>query len=259
MTTPETLVGEGSTVSIRMTAARAQAESKLEASAIVHADAQVVVVRKPSGIATVPYEDERGTLDRLVHTLLKRSVPRGTSVAPLGVVQRLDKETSGLLVFARTLSAKRHLQQQLRAHTVTRRYLAIAHGVVTTRTITSRLVQNRGDGFRGSTSHGELGRAAVTHVRALEALNGATLIECRLETGRTHQIRIHLSEAGHPLVGERVYQRRYRGPLLPAPRVLLHAAELGFIHPGSGAPVHFEDDPPADFVGVLRALRQRSK
>jgi 23S rRNA pseudouridine1911/1915/1917 synthase len=226
-------------------------------SAIVHADPHIVVVRKPPGIATVPYEDERDTLDRLVQSLLRKGARPGTSVAPLGVVQRLDKETSGLIVFARTTAAKRGLQQQFREHSVFRRYLAIANGAVQSRTVRSRLVQDRGDGIRGSTQSPELGREAVTHVRAIEPLNGATFVECALETGRTHQIRIHLSEAGHPLVGERVYVRSYRGPQVPATRIMLHAAELGFTHPVTGEKLEYEEPIPTDMAGMLETLRKK--
>jgi 23S rRNA pseudouridine1911/1915/1917 synthase len=95
----------------------------------------------------------------------------------------------------------------------------------------------------------------VTHIEPVETLNGATLVSCRLETGRTHQIRIHLAEAGHPIVGETVYVRDYRGVLIPAPRAMLHAAELGFQHPSDDREVRFEAPPPADFEAVLARLR----
>jgi 23S rRNA pseudouridine1911/1915/1917 synthase len=255
-TDPTTRVGAGSEIQIFMTAPEPGSNERLSKAALVYADAHVVVVDKPAGISTVPYEDERDTLDQKVRALLRRK-PNAGRAAPLGVVQRLDKETSGLLVFARTLPAKRELQQQLRAHSVKRRYLALAHGRVASGTLRSRLVKDRGDGLRGSTHNRLLGRESITHVTALEALSGATLIECRLETGRTHQIRIQLSEAGHPLLGERVYVRNYSGPLLDAPRVMLHATELGFVHPISGRPLHFEKPLPSDMSTVLRRLRAR--
>jgi 23S rRNA pseudouridine1911/1915/1917 synthase len=221
----------------------------------VYADAQVAVVSKPAGLATVPFGDERDTLDRVVQSLLRKTGRTGTSVAPLGVVQRLDKETSGLVVFARTVPAKRALQQQFRDHTVHRRYLAVAHGAVASTTYRSWLVTDRGDGFRGSTKNVRVGREAITHVRPLEPLNGATLAECALETGRTHQIRIHLSEAGHPIVGERVYVRGYDGPLLAAPRLLLHAAELGFSHPAIDREMDFSEPLPKDMEEAIEKLR----
>jgi 23S rRNA pseudouridine1911/1915/1917 synthase len=254
---PITSVTPGAAVTIRMATPRPLGQAAVPRDALVHVDAHVVVVRKPAGIATVPHEDERDTLDRVVQSLLRRTARPGTSVAPLGVVQRLDKDTSGLIVFARTTTAKRDLQLQFRQHSIVRRYLAIAHGHVESRTIRSRLVQDRGDGLRGSTGSAELGRDAVTHVKRIEALEGATLVECVLETGRTHQIRIHLAEAGHPIVGERVYARSYSGPAIAAPRLMLHAAELGFSHPVTQTALHFEDPLPADMEGVLGLLRGR--
>jgi 23S rRNA pseudouridine1911/1915/1917 synthase len=235
-----------------MSAPKPRAGGALDGSVIVHVDSQVVVVRKPAGISSVPYdENETGTLDELVRQLLKRP----GSDAPLGVVHRLDKDTSGLLVFARTLTAKRALKQAFRFHTVQRRYLAIVHGSPADQTFKSRLLRDRGDGRRGSTNHSELGREAITHVKNLERLHGASLVECRLETGRTHQIRIHLSEAGHPVVGDKVYTHGYRGTLLPAPRLMLHAFELGFEHPASGQLLRFEEPLPDDMKRVLEALR----
>jgi 23S rRNA pseudouridine1911/1915/1917 synthase len=244
----------GARVELKMNAPRPSSRSALDPSSLVYVDRELVVVRKPPGISTVPYDaNETGTLDELVRRALwKKSGPE----APLGIVHRLDKETSGLLVFARTLSAKLALKQQFRFHTVKRRYVAIAHGKLGDRTFRSRLVQDRGDGLRGSTDNPKLGREATTHVRALERLEGATLVECRLETGRTHQIRIHLSESGFPLVGERVYVKGFRGQLLDAPRLMLHARELGFEHPTSRRPLHFEEPPPRDFEEVLRRLRR---
>ncbi len=245
----------GDEISIRMRAPRVALDSALPRDAIVHIDAQLVVVRKPAGVSTVRFDEtEQGdTLDELVRDAVKRRT--GRAEPPLGVVHRLDKETSGLLVFARTLSSKRTLKQAFRVHAVRRRYRAIAHGRVSARTITSRLVQDRGDGRRGSTDNPELGREAITHVRPLESLEGATLIECRLETGRTHQIRIHLAELGHPIVGERVYApRRFVG--IPAPRLMLHAMELGLEHPTDGRSLDFTEPLPEDMVRVIEQLRR---
>jgi 23S rRNA pseudouridine1911/1915/1917 synthase len=252
-------VQAGATVTIRMTARRAGDAARLPESALLFVDPQVVVVAKPAGISTVPFDEtEAGTLDQLVRDALRRH-PAGRRKGPepeLGIVHRLDKETSGVLVFARTLAAKRALKQEFRFHRVERRYLAIAHGRVAEATLRSRLVKDRGDGRRGSTDNPELGREAVTHVRALETLAGATLIECRLETGRTHQIRIHLAERGHPLLGERVYIKDYGGPLLAAPRLMLHAFELGFVHPATGERLHFELELPTDMERMLAELRR---
>lgn len=249
---PTELVPAGAEVELRQNAPRATRTPSLPRRAILYVDAQVVVVEKPPGISTVPFdENERGTLDQLLMETLSERGRR----APLGVVHRIDKETSGVVVFARTTAAKLALKNQFRFHTVGRRYVALAHGAVRSGTIKSRLVKDRGDGRRGSTENEELGREAVTHVTFLEALRGATLVECRLETGRTHQIRIHLSERGHPLVGERVYSKNYRGELLPAPRVMLHARELSFEHPSTGQRLTFEQRVPDDMQAVLATLR----
>jgi 23S rRNA pseudouridine1911/1915/1917 synthase len=224
--------------------------ASLDRSRLVYVDPQVVVVDKPAGISTVPYEaGERGTLDQLVAGLLPKV--RGGPPSSLGVVQRLDKETSGLLVFARTFAAKKVLGAQLRAHTVHRRYLALAHGVVQKATFRSHIAQNRGDGLRGASRFGREGQLSVTHVEPVRTFEDATLVACRLETGRTHQIRIHLSESGHPLIGERVYVRDYKGTVIPSPRPMLHAAELGFVHPLHETMMKFEAPLPADFEAML--------
>jgi 23S rRNA pseudouridine1911/1915/1917 synthase len=249
---PTRLVAAGAEIELRQNAPRATRTPALPRSAILHLDAQIVVVEKPPGISTVPYdENEHGTLDQLVMETISERGRR----APLGIVHRVDKETSGVVVFARTLAAKLALKNQFRFHSVGRRYVAIAHGAVSTATIASRLVKDRGDGRRGSTENDELGREAITHVKWLETLRGATLVECRLETGRTHQIRIHLAERGNPLVGERVYSKNYRGQLLPAPRLMLHARELSFEHPSTGKRLEFSQAMPQDMQSVLAALR----
>jgi 23S rRNA pseudouridine1911/1915/1917 synthase len=259
-------VRDPSLVALDMNAPRPRAPV-LPEGAVVHVDAHVVIVDKPAGVSTVPFDEgETGTLDERVREWLARGgrQARGGGRPPLGVVHRLDKETSGLLVFTRTWLAKQSLTQQFRDHTVVRRYLAIAHGDVQSQTFRSEIVQDRGDGLRGSRIRGRhkgrgqeggQGQRAVTHVTALQRLDGATLVECRLETGRTHQIRIHLSEAGHPLVGEQVYIRDFRGDELRAPRMMLHAAELGFVHPATEEDVKWEKEPPPDFAATLARLR----
>jgi 23S rRNA pseudouridine1911/1915/1917 synthase len=227
---------------------------------VIHTDAHVIVVAKPAGISTVPYENEIDTLEARVRAWLGRRGQASRGARPsLGVVHRLDKETTGLLVFTRTWLAKQSLAGQFRRHTVHRLYLAIAHGAVRSRTIRSILLADRGDGLRGSARRPigptKASREAVTHIERLEDLPGATRVACRLETGRTHQIRIHLSEAGHPLLGERVYVRGYTGPRIEAPRLMLHAAELGFVHPATGREVRWELPMPADMQAVLERLR----
>ncbi len=248
----------GDAIEVRPNAPRPGARGRLEPAHLIYVDRQVAVVRKPAGVSTVPFDPgERGTLDELVRVQLDRQARArgGPAQGWIGVVHRLDKGTTGVLVFARTLAAKRHLSNQFRAHTVERRYIALAHGTVQSRTIRTRLVADRGDGLRGSTRLPSAGVEAVTHVEALEHFGGASLVGCRLETGRTHQIRIHLAEAGHPLLGEDVYVRSHHGARLPAPRPMLHAEELGFVHPATGEPMLFRDEWPDDFAEAIERLR----
>lgn len=219
---------------------------------IVYGDSQVVVALKPAGISTVPYDStERDTLDRRVQKQLAREGSR----ARLLIVHRIDKETSGLVVFARTQHALERLKSQFRFHTTERKYLALVHGHARSKTITSMLVRDRGDGLRGSTRFSGQGREATTHVEVLETFAECSFVACRLETGRTHQIRIHLAEDGHPLLGERVYSKGFTGSLLAAPRVLLHAATLGFSHPTDARALRFESPLPEDFAERLASLR----
>jgi len=233
----------------------------LARSAIVFADRDIVVVDKPAGMLAVA--DEEGNKDTLVEytrILLRRM--EGEDRGGLGVVHRIDRDTSGLMVFTRTAEAKRKLAAAFKVHDVERVYHAIVHGEMGEARIESDLLLDRGDGLRGS--HGHYRRAkgappsearrAITFVKPLRALNGATLVDCRLETGRQHQIRIHLAERGHPLLGEKVYIRDYRGPKIEAPRTMLHARTLGFAHPRTGARVSCERDAPADFEEVLSLL-----
>ena len=227
-------------------------------------DRDLVIVDKPAGMLTVA--DEAGNKDTLAEytrTLLRRMSGK-QSEPGLGVVHRLDKDTSGLIVFTRTADAKRILATQFRDHDIDRVYHAIAHGVVREARIETDLVMDRGDGLRGSHGHyrrarGDLpggAKHSVTNVKPIEALKGATLVECRLETGRQHQIRIHLSEMGHPLLGERVYDRDFKGDKIEAPRTMLHARVLGFAHPRTGERVLFEREPPEDFQALVERLRR---
>ncbi|HET9652400.1 MAG TPA: RluA family pseudouridine synthase [Usitatibacter sp.] len=239
------------------------ARGPLAKEAIVYEDRDVVVVNKPAGVLTVADEPgNKETLVEYVRTLLRRKAP-GAKDTGLGVVHRLDRDTSGLVVFTRTVEAKRILAAQFRAHDIDRVYHAIAHGNVAEAHIDTQLLPDRGDGLRGSFGHYRHARGAppaearraVTHVRPIAVLNGATLVECRLETGRQHQIRIHLAELGHPLVGEQVYIRDHAGRRIEAPRTMLHARTLGFTHPHTGKHVSFEREPPEDFQAMVEALR----
>lgn len=234
----------------------------LDRSRLVHCDPQVVVVDKPPGVNSVPFEaGERGALvDRVAAMLTRWKL--APAHAPLFVVHRLDKETSGLLVFGRTWVAKRHLAGLFRKHDVERVYVALVKGIMPAgRKVESVLLEDRGDGLRGSArgkTAPHVGQRAVTHVRPLMTFTkegGATLVECRLETGRQHQIRIHLSEMGHPVLGDRVYARG-RDDMPPAPRVMLHARTLGFVHPtrDDGEVVRYEAAVPDDMMAVARRL-----
>jgi 23S rRNA pseudouridine1911/1915/1917 synthase len=199
------------------------------------------------------------TLADLLPALLPRS--RSGRPQPVWAVHRLDKDTSGLVVFARTREGERELGRQFRAHTLERSYLAIVRGRAREGCIESFLVTDRGDGRRGSTTLPGQGKRAVTHVQIVERLGEFTLIECRLETGRTHQVRIHLGEAGFPLCGERVYDRPLHGRPLPdnssAPRLALHAASLGLQHPTTRKRMVWRSRLPEDLKSLLRRLRKR--
>jgi 23S rRNA pseudouridine1911/1915/1917 synthase len=254
-------VEEGDRVSVNPQAPRVR-EHVLPESALVYVDSQVVVVNKPAGLMSVPFaETDKNTLVDRLQFLLRRK--HGKQGAELGVVQRLDKDTTGLMVFTRTLAAKRQLQQAWRVHAIERRYLALVHGAITTQHIDTQLIRNRGDGLRGSYGRFRAPRGpvpedaqrAITDVRPLERLRAASLAECQLYTGRQHQIRIHLSEAGHPLLGEAVYIRDFAGPVIAAPRIMLHAAVLGFEHPSTGRALRFELPAPEDFQVQLATLR----
>ena len=263
-----------------------------EQVAIRYLDAHVVVVEKPAGMTTMRHPEEQDwparrkqlqpTLDELLPRLIaKQSFAEGVPKRSLGTrkkegkkrqkgsparvrpVHRLDRETSGLMIFARTVEAERHLGLQFRKHTIHRRYLAIVRGEVDAQTVDTHLVRDRGDGRRGSTTLPKTGKRAVTHIRPMEKLSGYTLVECRLETGRTHQIRIHLAELGHPVCGEKVYHQPLFEPPREdksgAPRVALHAAELGFTHPITDEWMLFKMPLPADLATLLARLRSRKR
>ncbi len=268
---------------------------------VQYLDEHLIVVEKPAGMTSNRHREEcdwparrrqiQPTLDEVLpHLITKiegRRKQRGVPL-PVRAVHRLDRDTSGLMVFARTHSAERHLAEQFRHHTTHRRYLAIVDGHVKPQTISTRLVRNRGDGRRGSTLQPDVGKVAVTHVEPLEHLSlprgegrgegaavnaegrkqkaeaiGYTLIQCRLETGRTHQIRIHLSEHGHPVCGEKVYRQPRHGKAIPdhsgAPRLALHAAELGFVHPVTGKQLRFQAPLPQELADFWRKLKSGSR
>jgi 23S rRNA pseudouridine1911/1915/1917 synthase len=234
-----------------------------------YVDADLVVVEKQAGMTTLRHTGEKAwplrrkqqqpSLDEAVAELLAEK--EGLSQPePLRSVHRIDKETSGLLVFARTPVAEQQLIAQFSAHSVKRRYLAVVLGTPPVGTIRSHFVRDRGDGLRGSTQKPEIGQEAITHVNIAERLGDYSLIECRLETGRTHQIRIHLTEAGHPLCGDRVYRAPFGQSSQPdesrAARMALHAAELGFVHPRTRGELRYESPLPVDMQKLVERLRR---
>lgn len=260
---PARRVGEGEKVEIRAEGRAPRREPGLT-DLVVHLDADVAVVRKPAGLLTVPFErDDRDTLLALARVAVRR-IEGGKGNPTLRAVQRLDKETSGLVVFARTIPVQRDLQEQLGERSVLRRYLAIVHGEAGDAVYETFLVPDRGDGLRGSWGVFRAAlerppaeaREAITRVTVKERLRGATLLACELGTGRQHQIRIHLAETGNPLVGEFVYIRDFGEAQIEAPRIMLHARSLAFLHPRSGERVAFEREPPADFREMIESLRR---
>jgi len=260
---------------IRILSAPARTPPKDWGIVIRYLDHHLVVVEKPPGISSVRHPTERDwtkerkalspTLEELVPAMIRtrEGRPMQGSSPRLRVVHRLDKETSGLLVFARTVEAERGLGHQFRKHTVKRRYWAIVDGYLTEQTIRSHLVRDRGDGKRGSTRLPEVGKEAITHIRPLRTVGHLTILECRLETGRTHQIRIHLSERGHPVCGDEVYgqetTKSAETQLPQPPRLALHALELGFQHPVTGMMVHWETPLPGDLNQWLEKVEKERK
>jgi 23S rRNA pseudouridine1911/1915/1917 synthase len=221
---------------------------------ILHEDADLVIADKPAGLLTLSTEaGEKDTLLSRVNAYLQFRYRKRPYV---GVVHRLDKETSGAVVFARSREVLRGLQELFRRHDVEREYVALVEGRVhdDAGTIGLEVVRDRGDRRRGTARPGEKGIRAVTHYRVLERFAGATALALTLETGRTHQIRIHLAALGHPVIGDEVYRpRHFSAPTVTAERQMLHARTLGFRHPSTGAAIRVQSDPPSDF----RDLRSR--
>jgi 23S rRNA pseudouridine1911/1915/1917 synthase len=244
-------------------------EAFTEDLTIRHLDDHVAVVEKPPGINTVRHPDEltwkavrRGlspTLeDRVRLAIANRLRQQVRSLPKVRKVHRLDKLTSGLVVFARSHLAERMLGRQFRAHTVDRQYVAIVPGQPKPGTVRTWLVRDRGDGRRGSSNTEGNGKLAVTHLVAVEPVGNYSRVTCRLETGRTHQIRIHLAELGYPVCGDPVYHIRRDGTHYPdesgAPRLALHAELLGFDHPATGKRLRWEMPPPADLRQFLERI-----
>jgi 23S rRNA pseudouridine1911/1915/1917 synthase len=230
--------------------------------AVVFEDADLIVVDKPAGLVVHPGAGNPGgtLLNALLHHDRKLAqIPRA------GIVHRLDKDTSGLLVVARSLPAHAALVAMLAARDVHRRYAAIVNGVpVAGGSVDAPLDRHPSDRLRRAVREG--GRPAVTHYRVREKFRAHALLRCELESGRTHQIRVHMAHAGYPLVGDPLYGGGLRLPRGATPqlaealrgfkRQALHAEHLAFVHPVSGKPLAFDAQPPRDFLDLLDALRE---
>jgi 23S rRNA pseudouridine1911/1915/1917 synthase len=261
---PRDIVEAGARVRVQTTLDKiAQPEVLPEAIALrlVHEDAQVIVIDKPSGLVVHP---GAGNPRHTLQNALLGLDPRLAALPRAGLIHRLDKDTSGLLVVARTPEAQTSLSRQLEARTMTREYVAACVGVMTGGgTVDEPIGRHRGDRLRMAIR--VAGRPAVTHYRVLERFRAHTYLSVKLETGRTHQIRLHLSHIKYPIVGDPVYGGRFGVPrgatagLIEAlrgfKRQALHAATLGFEHPRTGKPVMLHSPVPPDFAGLLAALR----
>lgn len=231
---------------------------------VVYEDEELLVVNKPAGLVVHPGAGNlRGTL---MNGLLHR-VPGLADLPRAGIVHRLDKDTTGLLLIGKTLPAHTALVRQMAAREISRHYIAVCLGVLTGGgTIDAPIARHPVDRLRMSVQDG--GKPAVTHYRVIRRFAAHTYISVRLESGRTHQIRVHLAWRRHPLVGDQVYGGRLAIPAGAGPRLqealrgfrrqALHAARLEFSHPGSGEPLAVEAPVPADFATLLAALEEVS-
>jgi 23S rRNA pseudouridine1911/1915/1917 synthase len=229
---------------------------------IVFEDEHLLVVDKPAGLVVHPAAGNlHGTLvNAVLHHCAGRLSGIG-GVARPGIVHRIDKDTSGLLVVAKTDVAHEGLAKQFAAHSIDRRYLAIVNGVPKTSggSINAPLARSAANRKKIAIVEGKRGKRAVTHWKRLEILRDAALVECRLETGRTHQVRVHMASIGHPLVGDPVYGRsgKTHGKLLKElqfHRQALHAAELGFTHPVTKHRMSFVSPMPPDIEELFNRL-----
>ncbi len=229
---------------------------------VAYEDDDLIVIDKPAGLVVHP---AAGNLDgTLVNALLHHCAGRLSGiggVARPGIVHRIDKDTSGLIVAAKTDRAHEGLSAQFAAHTIDRRYKAIVSGVpaMPSGTVDAPLARSPHDRKKMAIVEGARGKRAVTHWSLLTALKGAALVECRLETGRTHQVRVHMASLGHPLLGDPAYGRtnpRLKPVLetLNFRRQALHAALLGFEHPVSKQNLSFVSDMPPDMQELFTAL-----
>jgi 23S rRNA pseudouridine1911/1915/1917 synthase len=230
---------------------------------IIFSDAHLAVIDKPPGLVVYPAAGhESGTL---LNGLKKRFATLASIGGPLrpGVVHRLDKDTSGVMVVALTDDAYYSLVSQFKDKTTARSYMALVNGTLKEDegTIETPIGRSVSDRKRMSTKSRH-GKEARTHWRALMSFPGATLVEVRLDTGRTHQIRVHFSSIGHSVLGDRVYGRKvrleYKRHRVSFPRQMLHARTLGFAHPSTGERMEFSAEPPEDFNQAIEALKKLS-
>ncbi|MBB5697563.1 RluA family pseudouridine synthase [Sphingomonas yantingensis] len=229
---------------------------------IAYEDEHLIVVDKPAGLVVHP---AAGNLDgTMVNALLHHCAGQLSGiggVARPGIVHRIDKDTSGLIVAAKHDRAHEGLARQFKAHSIDRRYLAIVAGRPLTGSgrVEARLGRSSADRKKMAVVGGEAGRHAITHWRLLDPLREAALVECRLETGRTHQVRVHMASIGHPLLGDPVYGRSkaVHRPILETlgfRRQALHATRLGFIHPVTGHALSFDSAMPDDMQELFNRL-----
>ena len=211
---------------------------------VVFEDQSVIVVDKPAGLLTMATNTEK---TKTAYAALRAYLNRKKPPEKLFIVHRLDREASGLLAFAKTTEAKDGLQDQFKKHTAGRRYIAVVEGRVTADDFTIRSYLAENTAYRiYSTPNRKIGRPAVTHVRVLKRKPKTTLVEVRLETGRKHQIRVHLAEAGHPIVGDKNYGTGFN----PIRRLALHGTHLDFRHPLTGKLMSFDARYPRAFDNV---------
>ncbi len=249
---PGALVGPGDSVVHDPNLPRRRRPPATPRLEILHLDEHLLVVVKPAGLLVHPTrDDERDTVvTRAAGELHRRTGQRALAL----VVHRLDRDTSGVMVLARRHEAVTALQQQFRVHSVGRRYLAFACGHLReSRTVDAHIGRPRPSARRAALAGGG-GKPALTYLRPLELLRGATLVEAELRTGRTHQVRVHLASLGHPVLGDGVYGDAEREPVVP-PRLALHAHYLSFVHPATGQRLEFHAPLPADLKELYRQLR----